>query len=381
MIYLDCAATSYPKPESVYRAVSKGVRVLGGNPSRSGHKLSAVSGDSVFECREKLARMFGSDEDKVVFCENATHALNTAIKGIARYGDHFIISNTEHNAVLRPIIKLCEENGCEYDIIDIIGKKYFEITSDILSKVRKNTRAVVMNHTSNLCPVKIPVREICILCQKYNIAFILDASQSAGHTDINIKRDKINIMCAPAHKGMYGIMGLGFLISDGKYDIGTLTEGGSGYNSASPHMPKNLPEHLEAGTLPVPAIAALSAGCDFISELGVENISSLEKKLYLGLCDRLDRFNNIKIYRKEDTGACLLFNLEGAKSDTVGEYLSDKGICVRSGFHCSPLGHKSLGTGEYGAVRVSFGAFNTFSDLDALYLAMKEAIFLHYFKE
>lgn len=379
MIYLDNAATSYPKPESVYRAVANAVRKLGGNPSRSGHKLSAASGDAVFECREKIAKMFGADEDKVVFCENATHALNTAIKGIAKSGDHFIISNTEHNAVLRPIIKLCEESNCEYDTIDIIDKKYYEITSNIASKIRKNTRAVVMNHVSNLCPVKIPVREICFLCQKYDMAFILDASQSAGHFDIDIKRDKINFLCAPAHKGMYGIMGLGFLISDGKYELSTLTEGGSGYNSASPHMPINLPEHLEAGTLPVPAIAALSAGCDFVSEFGIENISSMEKRFYLGLCDRLSTFDGIKIYRKEDAGACLLFNLDRAKSDSVGQYLSDKGICVRSGFHCSPLGHKSLETGEYGAVRVSFGAFNTFSDLDALYLAMKEAIFLHYF--
>lgn len=372
MIYLDNAATSFPKPEAVYAAAEKAVRELGGNPSRSGHILSGKSGEAIFSCREALAKMFGARVENVVFTLNATHALNTAIKGIARHGDHFLISNIEHNAVLRPIASLCERIGCSYDTIDVIGKKDHEIIAQIYQKRRKNTRAVVMNHASNLCSVHIPARAIGSFCKKEGIVFILDASQSAGHIPIDIVKDNINILCAPAHKGLFGIMGLGFLISDGKHEISTLIEGGSGYSSADIHMPKELPEHLEAGTLPVPAIASLEAGCSFVNEIGVREIHMREAFLHSCLCDRLSSLRGVRIYEPERRGSCLLFNLDGIPSDTVGEYLADRGICVRCGFHCAPLAHKSLNTGEYGGVRVSFSPFNSLKDADALFEAVRD---------
>lgn len=372
MTYLDNAATGFPKPLEVYSALSKAAYELGGNPSRSGHIMSSQSGAAVYECREAVAELFSAKPENVVFTLNATHALNTAIKGIAKEKSHFIISNMEHNAVLRPIVKLCDEKGCSYDVVDVLNRKSFEILSDIRQKVRSNTCAVVMNHASNLCSSRIPVSHIGGICESLKIPFILDASQSAGHADISLSRDKINFLCAPAHKGLYGIMGTGFLISDGKYSLSTLTEGGSGFNSTDPHMPSALPEHLEAGTLPVPAIAALMAGCKFISSIGINEIARHDEMLFSDLYYKLSEIKGIKIYRPDLHGACFLFNINNVRSDTVGEFLSDSGICVRSGFHCAPLAHTSLKTGEYGAVRVSFGIFNTKEDNDALYFAIKD---------
>lgn len=372
MIYLDNAATSYPKPASVYRAVSRNATFLGGNPSRSGHFLCARSEDAVYRCREALASMFGGDAEKTAFTLNATHALNLAIKGISRKGAHFIVSNMEHNAVMRPIFKLCNEEECSYTVIDVLNKSEFDILREIRASIRENTAAIIMNHASNLCSNTLSAKAIGNLSGELNIPFILDASQSAGHTSINIKGDKINFLCAPGHKGMYGLMGAGFLISDGKYTLDTLMEGGSGYNSSSPTMPENLPERLEAGTLPVYAISALEAGCEFIAKMGIEEIKRREYALYTKFSDRLYDLKNITVYHGNSFGSCLLFNIKDIPSDIVGEYLSSMRICVRSGFHCAPLAHSSLRTGDYGAVRLSFGIFNTEKDADELYYALKK---------
>ena len=370
MTYLDNAATSFPKPIEVYTAAFKAMTECGGNPSRSGHRLSMISDENVYECRKSIADMFGGKPENTVFTENATHALNVAIKGIAKDGGHFLISNMEHNAVLRPIVKLCEEKGCSYDVIDVVGKKENEIISDIQKKKKPGTIAVVMAHCSNLCSNKIPVGAIGAFCQKEGIAFILDASQSAGHMPISITKEKISILCAPAHKGLFGIMGAGFLISDGKYTPETLIEGGSGFNSADIHMPPSLPEHLEAGTLPVTAIASLGAGCDFIRSIGFDEIKRREELLYAYCKESLSDLKYVRIYRPSSFGSCFLFNLSFMKSEEVGELLAQKDICVRSGFHCAPLAHRSLGTGEYGAVRVSFSVLNTKRDIDKLYEAL-----------
>ena len=374
MIYLDNAATSFPKPTEVYTAAEHALRELGGNPSRSGHIMSEKSGNEVYECREALSRMFSAKPENIVFTLNATHALNLAIKGTSVEGAHYIISNMEHNAVLRPLTRLCEEKGCSYDIIDVLDKKSADLLRDIKKKIRANTRALIMNHCSNLCSNRIYPRRIGELCEKEGIIFILDASQSAGHIAIDIDKEKINILCAPAHKGMLGIMGGGFLISDGKYTLDTLLEGGSGFNSTDIHMPALLPERLEAGTLPTPAIASLRAGCEFIEKTGISQIRSHENMLFCDMVNKLSEIKQVKIYRPGSIGSCLLFNVKGLRSDMVGEYLAEREICVRSGFHCAPLAHKSLCTGEYGAVRVSYGFFNSVKDNEALYFAIKDLI-------
>lgn len=374
MIYLDNAATTYPKPPLVYDSVCRAVRSFGGNPSRGGHILSQRSSDEVFSCRSSLAKLFGAEAENTAFTLNATYALNTAIKGIARPKDHFIISNLEHNAVLRPIVSVCERLGCEYDVADVLKKNRCDIISGIEQLIRPSTRTVVMTHASNICSVRLPIREIGALCKKKGIIFIVDASQSAGHVGIDIKADNINILCAPAHKGLYGCMGLGFIITDGKYDIQTLTEGGSGYNSADIHMPESMPEHLEAGTLPVVAISALKSGLAVIDRLGFEKIERHERHMYSMLCEMLSSIPFTKQYMPEHEGPCLLFNVIGVPSELIDDKLCERDICIRSGFHCAPLAHSSLGTGEYGAIRCSFGIYTTENDIRSFVSNLTEVI-------
>lgn len=370
MIYLDNAATSYPKPARVYRSLMGEARYFGGNPSRSGHILSARSSDAVYECREAIAELFSGEAEHVVFTMNATYALNMAIKGVARNGDHFLISDMEHNATLRPIVELCESRGCSYTVIPTHKKSKEEIIASLYESIRPNTRAIVMTHVSNLCAGAIPVREIGEFCRGRGLIFILDASQSAGHIPVSLS-DGVNFLCAPAHKGLFGIMGLGFLISDGQYELSTLIEGGSGYFSADPHMPKNLPEHLEAGTLPVLAIAALRSALSFISDVGLCEIERRESALSSMLIERLSDEKGVSIYNKK-SGSCVLFNIEGLPCGMVGELLSDENICVRCGFHCAPLAHRTLGTGDFGAIRASFSYFNTSYDVDRLTRAVHD---------
>lgn len=374
MIYLDNAATSYPKPPSVYATLNRSIKALGGNPSRSGHVLAQESADEVFRCRSTLADFFESDPENVVFTLNATYALNTAIKGIADRGDHFIISNLEHNAVLRPIVSVCEGLGCEFDIADVLKSSKYEILSEINRLIKKNTKAIIMTHASNICSFKLPVREIGQLCKRKRIIFIVDASQSAGHMRISLKNDYINILCAPAHKGLYGCMGLGFLITDGSYGIKTLVEGGSGYNSTDTHMPDAMPEHLEAGTLPVPAISALRAGIETIKRIGTDKVEAHERRMHDMLSDKLSALPYVTQYMSEYSGPCLLFNVVDVPSTAIDDKLNDHEVCIRSGFHCAPLAHRSLNTGEYGAVRCSFGIYSNEKEINSFVNVLKDIV-------
>lgn len=374
MIYLDNAATSYPKPSNVYNALCRNVKTLGGNPSRGGHILSQKSSDEVFECRNTIANFFDANPENVVFTLNATHALNTAIKGVAEPGDHFVISNLEHNAVFRPIVSVCENIDCEFDVANVLKGNKYEIVAEIGRLIKPNTKAVIMTHASNICSFRLPIREIGQMCRRKNVAFIVDASQSAGHVEISVEKDYINILCAPAHKGLYGCMGLGLLISDGRYKIKTLTEGGSGYNSADIHMPDSMPEHLEAGTLPVPAISALKSGIETINRIGLDKIATHESHLHNLLHEKLSSLSYVKQYMSEYAGPCLLFNVNGIPPTLIDDKLTERGVCIRSGFHCAPLAHKSLGTGEYGAIRCSFGIYTNESEINTFIKVLKDVV-------
>ena len=375
MIYLDNAATSYPKPYTVYSAIRKNISLLGGNPSRSGHTLAQRSADEVFNCRSAIADFFDAEPENVSFTLNATHALNTAIKGVAEPGDHFIISSLEHNAVLRPLVSLNETIGCEFDIADVLKSDKNEIISGIKSLVKKNTKAIIMIHASNICSFRLPIWEIGQLCKRYKIIFIVDASQSAGHMGISMRDDNISILCAPAHKGLYGCMGLGFLVTDGSCKLKTLIEGGSGYNSTDPHMPDSMPEHLEGGTLPVPAISALKAGIELINRIGIDKIEAHEKRMHDMLRDRLSKLTYVTQYLPEYSGSCLIFNVKNIPPTVIDEKLNDFGVCVRSGFHCAPLAHKSVKTGEFGAIRCSFGIYSNENEINSFTSILKEIVY------
>lgn len=369
MIYFDNAATSYPKPSSVYAEVERCIRDYCGNPGRSGHKLSLEAQKTVYDCRCELARMFDcKSEENVVFTLNTTYALNMAIKGLARSGDHIIFSNIEHNSVIRPVNAL----GCDYDIFDST-QSTDRIIAEIVRLIRPNTKMIIAAHKSNIAPLQNPISAIGRLCRQRGLLFICDAAQSAGLYPISIKQSCIDALCIPGHKGLYGIQGCGaVLFSDAfkgfcAHNIRTLAEGGNGVASLDPYMPSVLPDRLEAGTLPTPAIAGLLAGIREVERVGTDHIRNHQNMLYRRLKENLLNVRKAELYLPEvNGGQILLFNIKGCSPEYIAEELDKNGICVRAGFHCAPLAHKALGTGPLGAVRASFGAFNTLEETDKL---------------
>lgn len=381
-IYFDNAATSFPKPPSVISEVERCLCTYCGNPGRSSHRLAMESAERIYDCRERLSALFSAPSpERIVFTLNATYALNLAIKGILRRGDHVLISDMEHNAVYRPISALAEAGLISYDIFKTHGDggalSDGEILSDITKRIRpRGTRMLICSHVPNVCSTVLPIKRIGEICKRYNIIFVLDASQSAGHVPIDMSDMNIDVLCAPGHKGLLGIQGCGFMILGDGVETDTFIEGGSGVDSQRTSMPDEPPERFEAGTLPTPAIVGLSEGVKYLSTRSFDGIRHRESRLFELLKDRLYSSPELmaKIYAPDSSGAVMLFNLEGHSPDDVGRFLSKRNICVRSGYHCAPLGHKALGTPTGGAIRVSFGPFNQKYELDILTNALKEFV-------
>ncbi len=368
MIYLDNAATTYPKPEAVRRALCDSLIVAGGNPSRASHPLARAADETVFACRSALAKHFSARPEQTVFTKNATEALNLAIKGLARPGMHILLSDLEHNAVRRPIAAL-RRIGCSYSVFSTGDGSPDFLLASIAKSLRKNTGMLVCTHASNICSTRLPIAEIGAFCAKRGIRFVVDASQSAGSAALSLPEIRADALCAPGHKGLYGPRGVGFVIFSPRYggsEIETILEGGSGTASLSDHMPDSLPDRLEAGTLPLPAIAGLNEGIKCVEKLGVEAIYAHECRLHRHLVQRLLEIPRIICYRPETPGGVLLFSVRGEESEVTAAKLGDCGICTRAGLHCAPLAHKTLGTGDDGAVRASFSVYTTEKEVDAL---------------
>lgn len=379
MIYFDNAATSFPKPPSVCEEVDKCMRFYCGNPGRGTHKLSMAAAEKVYECREAVANLIGCETaENIVFTLNTTHALNAAIKGLIRHGDHVIISDLEHNSVYRPVYKMAENGIIQYDIFDSMTccerRTPIRICSNISKLIRPNTRAVICTHTSNICSATLPIKEIAALCHKHKIILVVDAAQSLGHLPINMKDMDIDVLCAPGHKGLLGPAGCGFLAINNGVILETIMEGGNGIVSLDGNMPAFSPERYEVGTLATPAVAGLWAGLQTVQQTGVHNIHKHECMLYSLALERLKNIKKIKVYAPEYRGATLLFNVNNIPSDQLSRELDEYGVCVRSGFHCSPLAHKKLNTSKDGAVRVSFGLYNTAQEIDEFYNALKSIL-------
>lgn len=370
IFYLDNAATSFPKPKLVIKEVTKCLTSYCGNAGRGSHKLSLLAAEKIYECREQICSLINAPSPEfVVFMPSCTYGLNLIIKGILEAGDHVLISDMEHNSVLRPIKKLAQEGKITYDVFPALAladKSDEAIISNIKNKLCKNTKLLICNHQSNICSFSLPVEKIGALCKQMGIIFALDVAQSIGHLPIDMQKMNINYLSAPAHKGLYGIQGGGFVAINSPNPLKTLTEGGSGVLSLDSEMPSFLPERHEAGTLPLPAIAGL---CEGIKEIKKRNITSIlkhEKELFLHLKEGLLNISKATVYEPNFAGSTLSFNIEGISAERICTLLSDENICVRSGFHCSPLAHTSLGTINSGTVRVSFGIFNTKTDVDKL---------------
>lgn len=370
MIYLDHAATSFPKPPSVTSEMRQCMRFYCGNPGRGSHALSLAAAEKVFACRQEAASLFGSSHpENLSFTMNATAALNTVIKGLLKEGDHVLISDMEHNAVYRPIYKLAREGRITYDVFSTMlleeGRNPTRITARISRLVRPNTRMLICAHASNICSAVLPLKEIGEFCRRRGILFVVDAAQSAGHIPIHIEEMNIDALCVPGHKGLLGPQGSGFFLLGEGILPETLIEGGSGYRSLDGEMPQESPERYEAGTLPTPAIAGLLEGIREVKRRGVERIGAHESELNLLLQKRLERMKKITVYAPMYHGSVLLFNIEDQPAEEVGRELNQMGFCVRAGFHCAALAHKTLRTPSTGAVRVSTGYASTELQIDA----------------
>lgn len=371
MIYFDNAATTFPKPPEVSRAVLKCLSSCG-NPGRGAHALSLAAAELLYECRCEAAALFGvSEPERILFTLNTTHALNQAIWGTFRPGDHVLCSELEHNAVRRPLEALAHTGDFSFDTFPVLGLSVAGILDGIEKRLTEKSAGIVCIQSSNICSVTLPVQEIGALCRARGLRFIVDAAQSAGHLPIRMESDGIDLLCAPGHKGLYGPQGCGILALGPGVTLRPLLSGGSGVDSRSPFMPDLPPERYEAGTLPTPAIAGLLAGLHFLRETGLSEIREREEKLFSQALFRLSEIPGIKIYCPEHPGPVLLFNREGIESTDLSTYLDSCGICTRAGLHCAPLAHEALKTPPGGAVRLSFGAFNTIAELDALYAALK----------
>lgn len=358
MIYLDNAATTWPKPAAVTAKVRDAMRDMGGNPGRGSHRLAASAEKIVYECRTEAGKLFGAEPENVVFTMNATHALNLAIKGMAKRGGHILIDNFAHNAAYRPVMALVRDGICTADVYDASGSDS-ETMESIRLLLTPQTCMVIATHQSNISSKILPVGEIGRFCRSMHIPFIADASQSAGHLPIDIGAMGITALCLPGHKGLMGPMGVGVLITDGKAEFSTILEGGAGIHSLDTEMPAMLPERLEAGTLPLPAIAGLIEGIRWVRDY---TIGAAHEHCCMLAGVLAERLPDLRMHG-ETCGSVISFTMPGHSPAEIGAYLNANGICVRTGYHCAPLAHRTLGTIENGTVRISFSPFNTIRDV------------------
>ncbi len=354
MIYADNAATSWPKPPSVIAEMVRAVELYGANPGRSSHSMGAAAERTVYNCRKAVASLFNALPENVVFTQNATAALNTAVLGCVVPGQHIIISDIEHNSLFRPVVA----SGCEYTVFSTYEENDDLTVSSILASVKPNTALIAVTAAGNLTASRLPIAKIGAAARERGIAFVVDASQAAGHFSIDMQRDNIDILCAPGHKGLMGPQGSGVMVLNGKLPQPILF-GGSGAMSALPYMPDLPPERFEAGTLNTPAIAGLWRGIEYISSVGIEKIGEYERRLARNVFEKLSEWKEISLVGGYPQGGIVSFNIQGMGSEQACSALNKAGVLARAGLHCSPLAHKKYNTLETGAVRLSFGCFNT----------------------
>jgi cysteine desulfurase / selenocysteine lyase len=375
VIYLDNAATSFPKPRTVYQNVTKAMTKFGANPGRGSHSMAIEGAKVIYETRELLAQFFNlGDPMKVIFTFNATDSLNLAIKGLLKSGDHVITTSMEHNSVLRPVMEL-EKIGVSNTIVSCQTDGKINI-SDIENAITSNTKLVITTHVSNLTGTIFPIDQIGKICKKHKIHYLVDASQSAGVLDIDMQSSNIDFLAFPGHKGLLGPQGTGALLINSEVEMSQLKEGGTGSESSNLNQPNFYPDKFEAGTPNLPGIAGLNSGLKHIINRGTKSIYSHEKELLDLFIKELKNISKIQIYGPNDINdrcGVVPINIEGIDSSEVAYLLDTKyNIAVRPGLHCAPLAHKTIGTEKIGAVRFSVGPFNTKTDILAAVKALDE---------
>ncbi len=362
-ISFDNAATGFPKPAAVQEAVLRAMQTAG-NPGRGGHPLAEAGGAMVYHARETAAGMFGASPENVVFTGSCTHALNLAIQGTLRQGDHVIITDLEHNSVWRPVYALAAAGRITYSIAHI-PPETARIPDAIAQHIRKNTAAVIMTLVSNVTGQILPHRTIAEMCRSHGIRLIADGAQGCGVIPVSLA-DGIQILCTAGHKGLYGPMGTGLLLTDGTVPITPLTQGGTGSRSQSPQQPDYLPDALESGTLNVSGIAGLDAGMQFIMQKGLRTVFAHEAALCERFLSHLRAIPDAVIYRQPsaDYAPVISFRLMRETPQETAARLAEAGICMRAGLHCAPLAHTALGTSADGTVRFAPSVFSTAAQTD-----------------
>lgn len=373
--YFDNSATSNPKPKAVLEKVQEALIYFNGNPGRSGYKKAVEIDRAIYNVRVKIAEFFNiKDPLKIAFTSNASESLNFAVKGAGLSDCHIISSVLEHNSVLRPLHYLRDEKNVSLSFVSP-HKDSEDFLKEIKSLINEKTKAVVLNHISNVTGYITDIEAVGKLCREKNLLFIVDASQSAGFLKIDVEKFNIDILCFTGHKSLFGIQGTGGIYVREGISLNPLLEGGTGSFSKLPRQPKRMPELLECGTLNTPGILSLGAGIDFINSVGLENIKNHEYALTKRFIDKISEIKNITIYGYKDIfrGAVVSLNIKNISSSDLSAVLDEEfNICTRSGFHCAPLAHKFYDTYETGMVRFSFGYFNTAEEIDYAAEALKE---------
>ena len=367
MIYLDNGATTFPKPRVVTDKIMECYLGYAGNPGRSGHKLAMKMDLEIYETREKICKLInGTEVLNVIFTFNATDSLNLAIKGVLEEGDHVITTSMEHNSVLRPLNQLRKEGKIELSIVYADDKGYID-PQKIFEALTPNTKMIVTTHMSNVFGTIVDIKAIGDFCKENNILYLVDASQSIGVLDIDVQEMNIDLLAFPGHKALFGPMGTGALYIKEGIIVKPLKEGGTGSYSHSIDQPDLYPDSLESGTPNGVGIIALGKGIDFINEVGLENIRNHEMSLKNHFIELLKDNEDVILYGTLDDrqGAVVSLNVKDMDSSEISYILSDEfDIYTRPGFHCAPLAHKTMGTEELGAIRFSFGYYNTLEEVE-----------------
>jgi cysteine desulfurase/selenocysteine lyase len=380
MIYLDNAATSWPKPPEVLKVMTDVLELAGGNPGRSGHRLSVAAAREVYNARENIASFFNvADPLRVIFTTNATHAINIALKGLLKPGDHVVTSSIEHNAVMRPLRSL-EKQGVRLSIVPCAADGSLDVR-DVARVMNSRTRLVAITHASNVMGTILPVAEIASVAHEAGALLLVDAAQTAGTIPIDMPAIGIDFLAFTGHKELQGPPGIGGLAIGENVDVSRiepLVRGGTGSRSESQEQPDDLPDKFESGTLNLVGIAGLHAGIQWVRDRGIDTIRAHLKELTLALINGLSELPGIKVYGPlniNSTVAIVSFSVHHKRASEVGLKLDEEyGILCRVGLHCAPAAHKTMGSFPEGTVRLAPGVFTTMDDISTTIRAIEQVI-------